>query len=306
MVLLILSQHYNHLRQTQKEKDEADYKRFVESHSVDEIEAANKARARLRRHYSGDQQQAKKWQPIKDERAVKKPSSAYILFSRSRWASGDFKNITVAEGSKLVGQEWKALAQDEKKVSAGYIATLRRPALANMNAEIRKPLSPGRRTIQRGILQRLRPRARGRPWRPAGAGGSGGVDSQPPSFIVYDSLLQQKWRNGGQREVSARAQEGVPWRMAPRRSVGMGLFAEHCTLMLCSNRHIPFRAISRYPCRSLPVLRSVDQMNAPGVNREQVRDCSQRDSFEQDQPSILCIRAAIVASRLIFPPVLPI
>ncbi len=51
-----------------------------------------------------------------DERAPKRPNAPYIVFSKERWASGDFKNLRVAEASRLIGAEWKALSADEAKV----------------------------------------------------------------------------------------------------------------------------------------------------------------------------------------------
>jgi hypothetical protein len=46
----------------------------------------------------------------------KKYLSSYLIFSASRQESGDFKNIAVPERAKLIGQEWKALTQEEKEV----------------------------------------------------------------------------------------------------------------------------------------------------------------------------------------------
>lgn len=53
---------------------------------------------------------------IKDERQPKRPTTAYIIFSTERRASGDFKNISLAETAKLVTQEWKALSPADTKV----------------------------------------------------------------------------------------------------------------------------------------------------------------------------------------------
>jgi len=47
----------------------------------------------------------------------KKGLTPYILFSSSRQVSGDFNNIRAVERAKLLGQEWKALSEDEKAVS---------------------------------------------------------------------------------------------------------------------------------------------------------------------------------------------
>ncbi len=39
-----------------------------------------------------------------------------MLFSINRQASGDFRHIAVAERGKLIGKEWAALTEGEKKV----------------------------------------------------------------------------------------------------------------------------------------------------------------------------------------------
>ena len=60
---------------------------------------------------------ATSWPPIEDERSVKRPISSYAQFAVNRHASGDLRNISLAERSKLISQEWKALDQQEKAVS---------------------------------------------------------------------------------------------------------------------------------------------------------------------------------------------
>lgn len=99
---------------TSGEAADAKYKSWVESHDVNEIRIANLARAKLRR--SSDAKGARKWAAIKDERQVKQAGNAYVQFVVSRNASGDFKNISLVERSKLVAQEWKALDDEEKQV----------------------------------------------------------------------------------------------------------------------------------------------------------------------------------------------
>jgi hypothetical protein len=94
------------------------YKAWIESHTPDEIRAANRARAALRRRHK---QNSGKGYPshtskIHDERAVKRTLSPYMQFSMDRRASGDFKAIGLGDSSKLIGQEWKALSEAEKQV----------------------------------------------------------------------------------------------------------------------------------------------------------------------------------------------
>ena len=57
---------------------------------------------------------------MQDDRQVKGQISAYILFCKERYASGDFKGLKVTEGARLAGREWKALSNEEKKVSPSH------------------------------------------------------------------------------------------------------------------------------------------------------------------------------------------
>ncbi|KAI7517973.1 hypothetical protein KC331_g21447, partial [Hortaea werneckii] len=106
--------HYNHLAHTHREAKQAEYKRWVESHSVEEIRIANLARATLRRKAQLEKGQRTKWPAIQDERHVKRPMTAYFHFLTNRQASGDFRNIAIIERTKLIAQEWKALSEEEK------------------------------------------------------------------------------------------------------------------------------------------------------------------------------------------------
>lgn len=76
---------------------------------------ANRARHALKRKLNL-KKGSTKWNQIQDERAVKRPLTPYIQFSVDRHASGDFRNIGIGERAKLIGQEWKALSESEKKV----------------------------------------------------------------------------------------------------------------------------------------------------------------------------------------------
>jgi hypothetical protein len=110
------SQHYNHLAHTQKEAAVAEYKRWIESHTRAEIKLANTARRALRSRGIYKPSHAF-CRLIEDEREPKRPLSPFVLFSMSRNQSGDFKHIAVTERAKLIGQEWRALSEDEKAVS---------------------------------------------------------------------------------------------------------------------------------------------------------------------------------------------
>lgn len=128
-------QHYNHLAHTAKEESQAEYKRWVESYSVEQIEAANRARASLRRKLPSEKNKGKristKWPEIKDERRAKRPLTAYVQFTINRNATGDFRNIKISERAKLIGQEWKTLSEDEKQVGLPACTTVEVGMIAN-------------------------------------------------------------------------------------------------------------------------------------------------------------------------------
>lgn len=106
-------QHYNHLLRTSREASQAEYKRWIESHTPEQIRLANLARIQLRRQFPT---QKSKWVELQDERRPKRPSTPYLVFSINRQASGDFANIKIGERAKLIAQEWKALSESEKSV----------------------------------------------------------------------------------------------------------------------------------------------------------------------------------------------
>src|SRR5947207_2850133 len=95
-----------------KAANEAAYKKWVESHSPERIRLANKARLLLKRRTG-----ARRTYKIKDERQVKGPRTAFSFFVSTRHATGDLKNMTFKDATKLISKEWKALPDNEKKVS---------------------------------------------------------------------------------------------------------------------------------------------------------------------------------------------
>ena len=98
---------------TRNEQQQATFKRWVESHTPEQIQQANNARLQLRKKYP---KQKTKWAKIPDERVPKRPASPFAVFNTNRQASGDFNGIKLTEAVKLVGQEWKALSSSEKEV----------------------------------------------------------------------------------------------------------------------------------------------------------------------------------------------
>lgn len=92
------------------EENKKAYKKWVESYTPMQIREANNARRQLKAklvNYNKGQ--------IQDDRAVATPASAYIIFFKERYATGEFKNMSTTEAAKLVGAEWKALSASSKE-----------------------------------------------------------------------------------------------------------------------------------------------------------------------------------------------
>lgn len=53
---------------------------------------------------------------IQDDRIPRRPANAFTLYTKARWASGDYANSPIVEGAKAIGQEWKNLAKTERQV----------------------------------------------------------------------------------------------------------------------------------------------------------------------------------------------
>ncbi|KAF2472001.1 uncharacterized protein BDR25DRAFT_221485 [Lindgomyces ingoldianus] len=111
-------EHYNHLANERAAAQQAEYKRWVLSHTPEQIRIANLARLNLRRRVpttAGKRKYPPHTSKIKDDRQVKRPSSAYLRFATERNTSGDMKSIAKSEVMKLIGNEWNALSASEKQ-----------------------------------------------------------------------------------------------------------------------------------------------------------------------------------------------
>ncbi|KAK1825669.1 hypothetical protein QBC39DRAFT_377204, partial [Podospora conica] len=93
-----------------KERNETEFKQWVNLHAASDIAAINAARMKLRRLGFVN----KSVRPIKDDRAPKRTANAYINFVKSRWASGDYDGVKVPEAGKSFGTEWNALSSAER------------------------------------------------------------------------------------------------------------------------------------------------------------------------------------------------
>ncbi|XP_014554617.1 hypothetical protein COCVIDRAFT_39489 [Bipolaris victoriae FI3] len=109
-------EHYNHLANEQSAARKAEFDKWIQSHTPEQIRIANLARAQLRRRFAGKQKGNPAYTAkLHDPRRVKAALNPYALFFRARHASGDFKGISAVDASKLIGAEWKALNESEKQ-----------------------------------------------------------------------------------------------------------------------------------------------------------------------------------------------
>ncbi|KAL7629353.1 hypothetical protein AAE478_000873 [Parahypoxylon ruwenzoriense] len=90
-----------------------EYKKWVESHTAQDVNNANRARQLLKRKYNFPKGQLK---VIRDSRLPKKPTTAFLQFTKSRWASGEFADRKISESAKIIGQEWKKLPDTERLI----------------------------------------------------------------------------------------------------------------------------------------------------------------------------------------------
>ncbi|KAI2640506.1 hypothetical protein GGS26DRAFT_586509 [Hypomontagnella submonticulosa] len=107
------SQRLASIAEQNKLSNNAAYKAWVESHTPIQIKTAINARQRLKKKYNFPPK--KVFKPIRDSRLPKSPTSAYSLFTRARWASGEFGNKTIPEAAKQIGSEWKSLPDTERQ-----------------------------------------------------------------------------------------------------------------------------------------------------------------------------------------------
>jgi len=90
------------------------YRSWVEAKSPQEIRIANTARRVLKRADTlriAD----KKLAPIKDHRVPSRPLTAYNLYARSRYESGDLAGMSLRDATLKVAAEFKALSDSERK-----------------------------------------------------------------------------------------------------------------------------------------------------------------------------------------------
>lgn len=90
------------------------YRSWVETKSPQEIRVANTARRVLKR-LDTLRIADKKLAPIKDHRIPSRPLTAYNLYARSRYESGDLTGMSLRDATLKVAAEFKALSDSERK-----------------------------------------------------------------------------------------------------------------------------------------------------------------------------------------------
>ncbi|KAF3056587.1 putative hmg box protein [Daldinia childiae] len=120
----------------------AAYASWVEDHTPDQTVAANRARQLLKRKYNFPVATLK---VIHDPRVPKRPITPYSLFTKARWASGDFANRPFTEVSREIGKEWVRLADVERHAYDDLGKAARDEYEKEVEAVLhRKPASPRR------------------------------------------------------------------------------------------------------------------------------------------------------------------
>ena len=84
----------------------------MEAHSPVEIDAANRARQRLRRISPAHKRKT----DIKDSRLPKRGLTSYTYFTKSKWATGELAGESFRDAASSIAKEWKSLSAAEKKV----------------------------------------------------------------------------------------------------------------------------------------------------------------------------------------------
>ncbi|KAH7035295.1 uncharacterized protein B0I36DRAFT_90737 [Microdochium trichocladiopsis] len=107
-------QRYAEKAEENRRANAAAYKAWVESHTVEEVSAANNARLKLKRLHNYPKGNVK---TIKDERAPKHPTSSFGFFTKAKWASGEFSGGPdgLSSTAGAISTAWKNLSAAERQ-----------------------------------------------------------------------------------------------------------------------------------------------------------------------------------------------
>ncbi|KAJ5379257.1 hypothetical protein N7509_012376 [Penicillium cosmopolitanum] len=104
-----VKEQYQALADKNRATNEAAYDAWVRSHTPLQIREANNARRALAR----DPTRKTRLFLIKDDRLVKRPISAFLLFSKERSSGTDFKDMASAQVD--AAKKWRSLSESEKE-----------------------------------------------------------------------------------------------------------------------------------------------------------------------------------------------
>lgn len=89
----------------------AAFEAWIRSHTPLEIRQANVARRHLFRVFNKT-----KYTQIRDDRLIKKPTTAYMAFTTERLSSSEFKHKNGKESLVAIANEWKDVSESDKQV----------------------------------------------------------------------------------------------------------------------------------------------------------------------------------------------
>ncbi|KZF26387.1 hypothetical protein L228DRAFT_279596 [Xylona heveae TC161] len=103
-------ERYDRIAEKNKANNEAALKKWIESHTPEEIQTANRARRVLSRRLKN-----KKIPILKDDRQVKPPPNHYTLFFKEKYNSTELQSSSFTERGLAIAKAWKELPQSEKQ-----------------------------------------------------------------------------------------------------------------------------------------------------------------------------------------------
>jgi hypothetical protein len=70
--------------------------------------------------------------PLKDDRKPRRPVTAYFLFVRSRWESGDYDGQEAIKANEEIVKEWAAMDAAARQVCCSRLSRPIRPRASTM------------------------------------------------------------------------------------------------------------------------------------------------------------------------------
>lgn len=102
-------EHFTSIAAANKRTNNAAYEAWIQTHTPLQIKDANLARRRLAKLTSGFVPQ------LRDDRLVKRPRTAFVLYFVDRTEGGDFKHMAAKDITSRVTEEWREMTDYEKE-----------------------------------------------------------------------------------------------------------------------------------------------------------------------------------------------